>query len=385
MATFTAYERPDGRLGIRNHVLVLSIDAYSNTVARNVATEVDRAVPICHQYGRGLRGEDGVVQQETLIGVGRNPNVGGVVVVGFEEDRTGTVADGIAASGKPVEAVTILGRGTPAATSDAVRHAAAIARRVDGAPRTEADLGDLFVGVECGGSDATSGLVSNPATGRAVDDVIDAGGRAAFSESMEILGGEEYLASRAATPETAEAIRAVADWWVERAAEIGVDINASNPSPDNKAGGLTTIEEKSIGAIRKAGTKPLRGVLEWAETPPPEPGLYFMDTPSPAHQSMTGLAAAGAQAVLFSTGSGNPCGSPVAPVLKVTGNPETATAMADHVDVDVSDVTTGDMSLDRAGERVRRELVAVAGGGPVATELLGHREWGVKRVGESIF
>lgn len=382
--TFTAYERDDGRIGIRNHTLVLSVDAYSNTIARNVANEIDGVVPLCHHYGRGLRGEDGATQQQTLIGTGCNPNVGGVVVVGFEEQRTGAVADGISESGKPVESITVLGRGTPEATKEAGRAAHRIRKQTADTPVVEADLGDLFVGAECGGSDASSGIASNPATGHVIDTVIDAGGRAAFSESIEILGGEDYLAERAASPETAQKIRDLADFYVNRAEEIGIDINESNPSPDNKAGGLTTIEEKSIGAIRKGGWKPLQDVLEWAEEPR-RSGLYFMDTPSPAQQSMTGLMAGGAQVIIFSTGSGNPCGTPVTPVLKVSGNPETVGVMGDHIDVDISEILTDDVPVERAADAIQRELVEVADGKPVAAELLGHREWAVKRVGTSIF
>lgn len=384
MHTFQAYERETGRLGIRNHTLVLSIDAYSNTVARNVAQEVDGVVPISHQFGRGLRGEDGNVQQETLAGVGKNPNVGGVVVVGFEEDRVGTIADDIASTGKPVASETLFGQGTPLTVANAGRKAREIREGLADTPIVEASLADLFVGVECGGSDATSGVISNPLTGHMVDTVVQAGGRAAFSETLEILGTEEVLAERAASPEVAANIRQLAESYIERAVEIGIDINDSNPSPDNKKGGLTTIEEKSIGAVLKGGSTPLKGVLDYGKAPPSQSGLYFMDTPSPAQQSMTGLIAGGAQVILFSTGSGNPSGTPIAPVIKISGNPKTVDVMSDHIDVDLSGVLMGESTDADAHDSIREELLAVADGKPVAAELLGHREFGIKRVGRSI-
>jgi len=384
MATFSAYQREDGRVGIRNHTLVLSIDNYSNPVARNVASAVDGVVPVCHQYGRGLRGEDGRVQQETLIGVGANPNVGGVVVVGFEDKRVDTVVDGIAESGKPVEREVIIGQGTPRASMRAGRKAMRIRKELAETPTVEATLGDLFVGAECGGSDATSGVTSNPVTGDVVDTVVEAGGRTAFSETLEILGAEDQLVDQAATTEVAEDVRELARYYRRRAEEIGIDINDSNPSPDNKKGGLTTIEEKSIGAILKGGSTPLRGILEYGAEPPDRPGMYFMDTPSPAQQSMTGLVAGGAQVVIFSTGSGNPSGTPIAPVIKVSGNPETVEVMSDHIDVDISGMITDGDDRSVAHDELLAELVAVADGKPVCAELLGHHEFGIKRVGRSI-
>ncbi|UTF54813.1 UxaA family hydrolase [Natronosalvus rutilus] len=383
MATFEAYERPDGSIGIRNHVAVLSVVTYSNTLARNVAAEVEGVIPVYNQHGRALKGEDKRIQRETFASVGCNPNVGGAIVVGYTKQQIDPVLEAIAETGKPVAGVTILGQGTPSATCEAVRKATTIKQEVSSVPTTEADLGDLVVGAECGGSDTTSGIASNPATGRAVDAVIDAGGRGMFSESVEILGAERDLLERAVDQGVADEIEAIVDYVQDRTQEIGININESNPVKDNIEGGLTTIEEKSIGAIKKGGSKPIQSVLAYGETPR-EPGLHFMDTPAPAQESMTGMIAGGATVIIFSTGNGNPSGTPITPVIKVSGNPETVDAMADHIDLDVSEVITDGMELDEAGERVTETIEAVASGRPVAAEMLGHREFGIKRVGQHI-
>lgn len=383
MVEFTGYERADGRIGIRNHTVVLSVVTYSNALARNVADDVDGVVPVFNQYGRALKGEDATLQRETMAKMGTNPNVGAALVVGYTEDQVRPVAEPIAEAGKPVETVVILGQGTVDATAEATRKAADLRRAAAGATEVPAGLADLVVGAECGGSDTTSGICSNPATGRVVDRVVEAGGRGMFSESVEILGGERNLVERAATPEVADDVRALVDYVERRAEEIGVNINESNPVPDNVEGGLTTIEEKSIGAILKGGSKPIQGVLDYGEQPP-EPGLFFMDTPAPAQESMTGMAAGGATVQIFSTGNGNPAGNPVVPVVKVSGNPETVDRMADHIDVDVSEVLEEGVSIDAAGEKLLDEVVAVADGKPVAAELLGHREFAIKRVGQAI-
>lgn len=383
MATFDGYERPDGSIGIRNHVAILSVVTYSNTLARNVAAQVNGVIPVCNQHGRALKGDDKRVQEETFAGVGCNPNVGGSLVVGYTEQQVEPVLESIASTGKPVESTTILGQGTPSATREAVRKATALTREVSEVPMVEANLGDLVVGAECGGSDTTSGLASNPATGRAMDAVIEAGGRGMFSESVEILGAERDLINRAVDQQTVDDIESLVDYVQERTREMGININESNPVKDNIEGGLTTIEEKSIGAIKKGGSKPIQSVLSYGETPR-EPGLHFMDTPAPAQESMTGMIAGGATVIVFSTGNGNPSGTPITPVIKVSGNPTTVDTMADHIDLDVSGVITDGMSLDEAGERVTETITAIAGGRPVAAEMLGHREFGIKRVGQHI-
>jgi altronate dehydratase large subunit len=383
MVQFTGFERDNGRIGVRNHTVVAATVVYANAVVENVADAVDDIVPIYNQYGRGLKEEDGRLHRATLAGIGRNPNVGGIVLVGWEEGQLEAIASSIAETGKPVKTVSLMSQGTVRATAEVTRAATKLRKETAGVPRVSAGLDDLVVATECGGSDTSSGLASNPATGRVVDEVIEAGGTGMFSETEEIMGGEHLLAERAASEQAAADITALVDDIEDWSRSVGYNINERNPVPDNKKGGLTTIEEKSLGAIKKGGTKPIEGVLEYGERPPAS-GLYFMDTPAPAQESITGLVAGGAQVVIFSTGTGNPAGNPIAPVLKVSGNERTVIEMADHIDVDISDVLAEGRSVDAAGEEILDELVQVAGGKPVSAELLGHNEFAIKRAGEWI-
>jgi altronate dehydratase large subunit len=315
--------------------------------------------------------------------LGCNPNVGGVVLVGWEEGQLESIASRITETGKPVETVSLIETGTIDATAEATAKTQEIRKRVSETPRTPIELADLTIATECGGSDTSSGLASNPAVGEMVDQVIDGGGTAMFSETVEIMGGEDLLADRAQSDQTAQEIHELVDkiqTWSDR---VGYNINDKNPVPDNKKGGLTTIEEKSLGAIKKGGTKPIKGVLDYGKTPSSS-GLYFMDTPAPAQESITGLVAGGAQIVVFSTGSGNPAGNPLAPVLKVTGNEKTIDRMSEHIDVDVSGVISGELTLEEAGDKVLEEVVKVADGKSVAAEILGHNEFAIKRAGDWI-
>jgi altronate dehydratase large subunit len=234
--------------------------------------------------------------------------------------------------------------------------------------------------VKCGGSDATSGVASNAAIGEAVDRVIDLGGTAIFSETTEILGAEHILARRAINEEVAAKIYRAVEANEKMAMDAGIDLLGINPVPDNVRGGITTIEEKSLGAIMKAGTHPIQDVLGYGERPG-RPGLYFMDSPSAASEVVTGLSACGAQIVLFSTGTCNPVGNPISPVLKVTSNPRTATRMRQHLDADVSDILTRGMSLREAGDRILDAIISVANGKLTTAEVTGHLEFAPIPVG----
>ena len=220
---------------------------------------------------------------------------------------------------------------------------------------------DLIFGVKCGGSDATSGVASNAAVGEAVDRIIEAGGTAIFSETTEILGAEHILARRAVSEEVAKKIYKAVHDNEKMAMAAGVDLLGVNPVPDNIRGGISTIEEKSLGAILKAGSSPIQDVLGYGERPR-HPGLYFMDSPSAATEVLTGLSAAGAQMILFSTGTGNPVGNPISPVLKITSNPRTVARMKEHIDVDVSEILTGNMSMREAGDRILQAIISVSNG-----------------------
>jgi len=291
------------------------------------------------------------------------------------------IAAGIARQGKPVEKLVIQEVG---GTIKTVEKATTIARQmVSDASRVlrqEFDDTKLMYGAECGGSDTTSGLGGNPAIGAAFDILVKKGGRAVFSETTEFIGAEHLLARRAVTPEVGDQITWFVRRYEERFLERGVDMRGTNPTKGNIQGGLTTIEEKSLGCIHKAGSAPIQGVLGYAEAPPGA-GLYVMDTPGMDVESMAGLAAGGVQVMVFTTGRGTPTGNPIMPVIKVTANRRTADRMADNIDLDLSGVIEGTLSIEEAGGRILDEILAVAGGKLTKAEQLGHTEFSIYRVG----
>lgn len=238
---------------------------------------------------------------------------------------------------------------------------------------------EFILGVECGGSDGSSGIVSNPVTGHMADRVIDAGGTVIMSETLELLGGEEILGRRAVSPEIADKVRHIIQRTLDYAAENNLDIMGANPAPDNIAGGLTTIEEKALGAIKKGGTKPLVEVLEEGVRPSKK-GFVIMDAPAPGVENLTAIVAGGCHAVIFSTGKGNCVGHPVAPVIKVSGNPMTVKSMSDNIDVDVSGVITEGLTLDQATDLVEAKLVDVCWGALTSSDMLGEIETAASRL-----
>lgn len=382
--TFLGYERSDGLAGIRNWVGVMSVQDNINPVTRAIAASVNGTILITTLFVRGQYGRDLKIAYDTLGGMGRNPNLAAVVVVGLEPTSAEAVADRIRRSGKPVEVVLVqdLG-GTISATTEGIRKASRLVRQVSRARRRELPASMLTVGVECGGSDTTSGLASNPCIGRVADRVVDEGGRIVISETSEFLGAEDLFAARAIDAEVREAFLRKVRGLEEEAIARGVDIRGTNPVADNIRGGLTTIEEKSLGAMAKAGSRPVVGVLDYGGSPS-RPGLHFMATPAPAVESMTGLAAGGCQMILFSTGVGNPIGNMVAPTMKITANPNTARDFADNIDVDISDILEKGRSIGSAGEELYRQVLEVASGAMTATEVLEQRETAISRFEPSI-
>jgi altronate dehydratase large subunit len=381
---WTGFRRKNGTVGLRNYLAVIAATDAANPVARRIAASVPGGVAITPLYGRGQLGKDLEQSINTMAGLGINPNVYAALIVSLEPVAGGRVAERIAASGKPVEALSI--QGAPGTTrlqqaSKAILDvwAADAARLV----RTAMDPGELVIGLECGGSDTTSGIVSNPAIGIVADQLIDWGASVIFSEPVECLGGEDALASRSRTPEIAAAVRDLVVHYEKIAENAGIDLNAINPAPDNIRGGLTTIEEKSLGALCKTGTRQLSGVLGYGEAPR-APGLYLMDAPAAATENITALAAGGTHAILFGTGALNSIGNPVSPTVKICGNPSTCSTMPDHVDVDLSDVVTADTSIAQAGARVLAFLRDVAAGQETRCEVLGEVEVAISRIGPSV-
>ncbi|XEC93442.1 UxaA family hydrolase [Paenibacillus tarimensis] len=386
MKTFMAYRRPNGDIGIRNHLLIIPTVICSNQVCNRIMQLVPDTIAIPHQHGCSQIGADKDRTFEVLAGTGKNPNVGGVIIIslGCEVVDPIALAEEIRKTGKPVEVFDIQSVG---GSVKAIQHGAELARKMkaelDKQQREEVPLSKLKVGVKCGGSDATSGLASNPALGVAADSLIEHEGSIVIGETTEIIGAEHVLAERCIDASTKDKLYYIVDRFEKEVDRMGADMRGGNPSPGNIAGGLSTIEEKSLGCISKCGTAPIRGVIEYAEDIP-ETGLYFMDSPGNDIECVSGMAAGGAHIVCFTTGRGTPTGSAVVPVIKITGNSKVFRHMEDNMDVDVSDVLSGTISLQESGERIWQEIIDVASGKLTKAEILGHQEFSINRIGPSL-
>ena len=373
-STIHAYRRENGKFGIRNHVVILPLDDLSNAAAEGVAKLIQGTLALPHPYGRLQFGADLELFFRTLIGTGSNPNVAAVVVIGIEPNWTKRVAEGIAQTGKPVAAFAIEGYGDLKTIEMASRAAKEFVHAASELKREPVSFSDPTYSTKCGESDTTSGLASNPAIGVVTDRLVQMGGTMLFGETSEVTGGEHVLARRMATPELREKFLKVHRDYVHFIESQGVDLFGSQPTQGNIAGGLTTIEEKAMGNIQKAGTSSVVGVLEPAEAPA-GPGLHFMDTSSAAAECVTLFAAAGSVLHLFTTGQGNIIGNPIVPVIKISANPKTVTTMAEHVDVDTSGVLRRELTLEDAGDRIMEMMARTANGRLTAAEVLGHREF----------
>jgi altronate dehydratase large subunit len=380
---FLGFRRPDGKVGARNHVLVVPTVICSAVVAERVAAAaapVGAALP--HLAGCGQLGPDMRITHDTLAAYCAHPNVGAVVVIalGCEQVVAQLLAEKARQHGKPAEIVSIQGEGgTVRATEKGARIAQAFAATLATQQREPCDVSELVLSLKCGGSDYTSGLASNPTLGRVTDRLVELGGSAVLGEIAEIMGAEHLLASRATSPATATRLIQVITRVETEARALGLDIRGTQPSPGNIRGGLTTIEEKSLGATHKGGERaPLEDVVPYA-APIARKGLTVMDTPGLDVESVTGMVGGGAQVVVFTTGLGTPTGNPIAPVLKVTGNARTARQMADNIDIDVSGIMDDSETLDAAAERLFDEVLGVGSGRETAAERLGHREFAIHR------
>jgi altronate dehydratase large subunit len=380
---FRGYLRPDGKVGIRNYLAVIPTSVCATTVAFKIASQVPQAIALPNQHGCCQVGADHEQTVKTLIGLGKNPNVGAVLVIGLgcEGVPIAQVAEEIAASGKSVAALVIQKcGGTLRTTAEGVRIAGKMARELARLSTREFPVSELSLGLECGGSDFTSGLASNPAVGAASDLLIQAGGTAMLSETTEFIGAEHILAQRAKSPElSAQIIQFVRDYEL-RAKQMHVDIRGSQPTPGNIEGGISSIEEKSLGCIHKAGQSPIQGVLAYGEAPQGK-GLYVMDSPGQDAESMTGMAAGGITVMIFTTGRGTPTGFPLVPVIKITANAETYANMTDNIDFDASSIISGEKSIVEVGREIFAEILEVANGKLTKAESLGHREFGIYKIG----
>ena len=371
---FFGYERKDGTVGARNYVGVLSTVICGNEVAANIASQVGGAAAFLHHQGCCQTPIDINRVNETLIGLGKNPNLASVLLVslGCESTNIDQVAEAIAETGKRVEKVLIQeGGGAARAAAQGILLAQSMVADASEQNRKPFPLSELVLGLKCGSSDTTSGLSANPVVGVLSDLIVQAGGTSILGEVTEFIGAEHLLARHAKDEEIARKIIALVDRMEQRAMQMGFDIRGGQPTGGNIKGGLTTIEEKSLGAIAKAGISPIQAVYEYGVKPDVK-GLVVMDSPGREPEILTGLAAAGATVIAFTTGRGAPQGFPFVPVIKLTGNEKTWNMLQDHMDFNVSAVMDGEETLEDAGKRLLRELIAVASGKRTKAEISGY-------------
>jgi len=381
--TFQGYRRENGRVGVRNHVVILPVDDISNAACEAVANNIKGTLAIPHAYGRLQFGEDLDVHFRTMIGTGSNPNVAAVVVIGIEPGWTKKIVDGIAATGKPVTGLSIEQNGDLKTIMDASRVAKEYVHFASELQREECSISELWVSTKCGESDTTTGLSSCPTVGNMYDKLLPEGITGFFGETSEITGAEHICKTRAINEEVGE--RWYKMWEAYQNEVIFAhqtdDLSDSQPTKGNIEGGLTTIEEKALGNLEKIGrTSQFIDILEPAETPQSGKGLYFMDSSSAAAECVTLMAAGGAVIHTFPTGQGNVVGNPIVPVIKISGNPRTLRTMSEHIDVDVTGVLTREMTIAEAGDALIEMIVRTSNGRATAAEALGHREFSMTKL-----
>ena len=374
MKEFLGYGRADGSVGTRNYVGVLSAVVCVNEVVENIVRQVQGTTRFTHHQGCCQTPLDIHIVNDTLINLGKNPNLHSVLLVslGCESTDLSGVIEAIAASGKRVEHIVVQEVGGSArTTAQGILMAQDMVREASLEQRRPFPISKLVLGMKCGSSDTTSGLVPNPAIGVASDLLVAAGGTSILGEVTEFIGAEHILAKHAANEEVAQGILKLVESMEQRAMAVGEDIRGGQPTGGNIKGGLTTIEEKSLGAIAKAGSAPIQAVYEYGQRPD-KPGLVVMDSPGREPEILTGLAAAGCNVIAFATGRGAPQGFPFVPVLKITGSRTAAEKMIDHIDMNLSAVIDGGDTIPDAGHRVLEELVLVASGAMTKAELSGY-------------
>jgi altronate dehydratase large subunit len=371
---FKGFRRPDGRVGTRNYVGILSTVVCANEVADAISRQVQGTASFMHQQGCCQTPVDIKRVTDVLSGLGRNPNLAAVLLVSLGCESTGVeeVAERIRSVGKPVETIVIQEIGGAARSiAQGVLIAQGMVQEASRCERAPCKVADLVLGLKCGSSDTTSGLAPNPALGIASDLVVEAGGTSMLGEITEFIGAEHILAQHAQDPGVGQQILDLVKRMEDRAKSVGADIRGGQPTGGNIKGGLTTIEEKSLGAIAKAGTAPVRAVYEYGVAPTVK-GLVVMDSPGREPEILTGLAAAGCNVIAFTTGRGAPQGFPFVPVVKITGNRRTWERLRDHMDVDVSAVMEGAEMLPEAGRRIFGEILEVATGKLTKAEISGY-------------
>jgi len=383
--SFLGYQRPNGKVGVRNYIAVIPSVICSAGTAEKIAvnSKVKGAIAIMHTLGCDQTDADTEQTLRTLAGIGKNPNVAASLVVGLgcECLPASRLEEAIKKEGKLVASLVIQKEGGTTNTIDkGVKIVQRMAKEVSCIERKSFNVNNLSLGTQCGGSDATSGITANPALGVCADKLVENGGIVILAETPEIIGAEHWLVEKATNYKIAEKLKYVADRYEKKLKETGEDLFGKQPGPGNIAGGLSTVEEKALGAVMKGGTTTLNGVLEYSEIPKGK-GLYFMDTPGNDIQSNSALLAAGCQVISFTTGKGTPAGTPIAPVIKITGNPYTYNNMKDNIDINAGTIILGKESVEEMGYKIFNEVLAVASGKQTRAEIMGCREFCINRLG----
>lgn len=378
------YRRSNGTVGVRNHVLILSSIVCANHVADHISRQVAGTVSVTHQHGCAHVGSDLEQVFRTIVGFAAHPNVYGTVVVGLgcEEVAAEKVAEAARQAGQEnVEVVIIQQEG---GTLKAIAKGSQIAREMVGkasqVTREEISFEDIIFSTECGGSDACSGISANPALGYCSDKIVDDGGTVILAETTELIGAEHLLAERAVDDTVRQRVFQVINRMEQSILDMGVDLRGAQPSPGNIKGGITTIEEKSLGCVHKGGHRPLQEVIDYA-CKPTKKGLVWMDTPGHDIEQLVGMVAGGSQIIVFTTGRGTPTGSPIAPVIKVATNTTMYEKMNDNMDLNAGTIVTGAETIEEVGERLYNEVCEVISGKLTKAEILGHHEFGINRIG----
>lgn len=384
MRTFWGYRRDDGRVGIRNHVLILPASICASDTTRLIASNLNGAVTFNLQLGCSQVGKDFELTLDTLAGYGANPNIYGVIIVGLgcETAQVDLVKEKILErTKKQIETLVIQEEG---GTLKTIAKAQSLAKKMIGeaalVKREEFPLSELILGTNCGGSDTTSGIAANPTIGRVSDKLVEMGGTSVLCETTEFIGAEHILARRAKNKEVHDKLYEIIKNYEEKIKhDTGLDVRDGNPSPGNIEGGLTTLEEKSLGCIHKGGTSIINNIYDYSKQIKGKEGLVIMDTPGNDASSVGGIIAGGCQLVVFSTGRGTPTGHAISPVIKITGNSETYARMSDNIDYDASKIITENKSIEEASEELLDLIVDVCNGKLVQAELLGYTETAIQR------
>jgi len=380
--TFYGYKRPDGKVGVRNNVLILPASVCASDTTRIIASQVKGCVTFNNQNGCSQVPPDQEFTMDVMAGFAANPNIYGTVVVslGCENCQMSLVVEAIKSrTNKPIETVIIQEEGgTLKAIEKGVRLAKNLTQEASMLKREEFPISELIVGTECGGSDPTSGLAANPLVGELSDRLVKLGATSILSETTEFIGAEHILAKRAKNKEISDRIYEIVHRYEKSIQMVGVDVRDGNPSPGNKAGGITTLEEKSLGCIHKGGHNTINAVYDYAK-PVVEKGLVIMDTPGNDPSSVAGMVAGGAQIIVFTTGRGTPTGNPISPVIKITGNRMTYKNMEVNTDFDASPVIYGPEKISDLADKLLQMVIDTANGKLTKAEALGYIEIGIMR------